>query len=156
MSHRPDDRRDRLPAHDRRHRGLVARRWMVALVALALLVAGSLSARAGVRGAGAADGPRIVRVEARAVAQPFVDEDAGGPAQVLDREITLDGSGFYGTSFGPFVHFTAADGTRVDAVMVVLESGGRIVAWPPAGLRGTFRVEVENPDGRKATATVGL
>ena len=40
--------------------------------------------------------------------------------------------------------------------MVVLESGGRIVAWPPAGLRGAMRVEVENPDGRTASATVGL
>ena len=117
----------------------------------------------------AADGPRIARVSVRAVERPFVDEDAltgaagaagaAAPApapQLLDREVTLDGSGFFGTSFGPFVRFVAPDGTSHDAVMVVLESGGRIVAWPPAGLRGALQVVVENPDGQRASTTVGL
>jgi len=114
----------------------------------------------------AADGPRIARVSVRAVERPFVDEDAlagaagaAAPApapQLLDREVTLDGSGFFGTSFGPFVRFVAPDGTSHDAVMVVIESGGRIVAWPPAGLRGTLQVVVENPDGQRASTTVGL
>jgi len=115
----------------------------------------------------AADGPRIARVAVRAVERPFVDEDAAAatgsagaaaaPApQVLDRELTIDGSGFFGTSFGPFVRFVASDGTSRDAVMVVLESGGRIVAWPPAGLRGALQLVVENPDGQRASTTVGL
>ena len=117
----------------------------------------------------AADGPRIARVSVRAVERPFVDEDAltgaagaagaAAPApapQLLDREVTLDGSGFFGTSFGPFVRFVAPDGTSHDAAMVVIESGGRIVAWPPAGLRGTLQVVVENPDGQRASTTVGL
>ena len=117
----------------------------------------------------AADGPRIARVSVRAVERPFVDEDAvsgaagaagaAAPApapQLLDREVTLDGSGFFGTSFGPFVRFVAPDGTSHDAVMVVIESGGRIVAWPPAGLRGALQVVVENPDGQRASTTVGL
>ena len=117
----------------------------------------------------AADGPRIARVSVRAVERPFVDEDAvsgaagaagaAAPAptpQTLDREVTLDGSGFFGTSFGPFVRFVAPDGTSHDAVMVVIESGGRIVAWPPAGLRGALQLVVENPDGQRASTTVGL
>jgi hypothetical protein len=54
------------------------------------------------------------------------------------------------------VHFVASDGTSRDAVMVVLESGGRIVAWPPAGLRGALQLAIENPDGQRASTTVGL
>ena len=112
------------------------------------------------------DGPRIARVAVRAVERSFVDEDAVGamgaaaasaPApQILDREVTIDGSGFFGTSFGPFVRFVAPDGTSRNAVMVVLESGGRVVAWPPAELHGAQQLVVENPDGRTATTTVGL
>ena len=116
-----------------------------------------------------ADGPRIARVAVRAVERAFVDDDAIAAAgaksaagaaasapQILDREVTIDGSGFFGTSFGPFVHFVASDGTSRDAVMVVLESGGRIVAWPPAGLRGALQLAIENPDGQRASTTVGL
>jgi hypothetical protein len=129
---------------------------MLLLVA-ALVGVGVLSATAISRGGAALDdGPRVVRASVRNVEQTFVDEDAGGAPQVLDREVTIEGRGFFGTSFGPFVRFVTADGARVEAVMVVLESGGRVVAWPPAGLRGTMRVEVENPDGRTASATVGL
>lgn len=138
---------------------------VLALAGLAVVaVTASAVSRGGALGA-AADGPRIARVAVRAVERPFVDEDAAAAAgaksaapapQILDREITIDGSGFFGTSFGPFVRFVAADGTSRDAVMVVLESGGRIVAWPPAGLRGAQQLVVENPDGRRTSMTVGL
>jgi hypothetical protein len=40
--------------------------------------------------------------------------------------------------------------------MIVLDSGERIVAWPPAGLRGALQLVVENPDGQRASTTVGL
>ena len=142
------------------------RRPSLLLAALALAAVAALSATAASRGGAARDGsPRIDTVAVRAVERPFADEDAdgargadgaSGEVVVLDRELTIDGSGFFGTSAGPFVRFVTADGARVEAVMVVLESGGRIVAWPPAGLRGSVRVEVENPDGRTAAATAGL
>jgi len=130
------------------------------LAALALLAVGLLSATAVSRlGSAQDDGPRITRVSVRAVELPFVDEDAGGPAgaaQVLDRELSIEGRGFFGTAFGPTVRFVTPDGARVEAAMVVLESGSRIRAWPPAGLRGALRLEVENPDRRTAQATIGL
>ena len=143
---------------------------LLLVLALASVAAVAVTASAVSRGGlgAAADGPRIARVAVRPVERAFVDEDAAAAAgaksaageaaapQVLDREVTIDGSGFFGTSFGPFVHFVASDGTTRDAVMVVLESGGRIVAWPPPGLRGALRLVVENPDGRTATTTVGL
>ena len=142
---------------------------LLLVLALAGVAAVAVTASAVSRGGlgAAADGPRIARVAVRPVERSFVDEDAVAAAgaksaagatapQVLDREVTIDGSGFFGTSFGPFVHFVASDGTTRDAVMVVLESGGRIVAWPPAGLRGAQRLVVENPDGGRAETTVGL
>ncbi|HZL99904.1 MAG TPA: hypothetical protein VFD43_06600, partial [Planctomycetota bacterium] len=107
------------------------RRPPALLIAVALAAVAALSATAASRGGAARDdGPRIAAVRVAAVARPFADEDAGGAPQVLDREITIDGSGFYGTSFGPFVHFVTPGGARVEAVMVVLESTDRIVAWP--------------------------
>jgi len=140
-----------------RHPTKRSRRLPALLLAAALAAVGVLSATAISRsGAALDDGPRVVRVSVRTVERPFVDEDAGGAPQVLDREVTIEGRGFFGTSFGPFVRFVTANGARVEAVMVVLESGGRVVAWPPAGLRGTMRVEVENPDRRTAGANVGL
>lgn len=139
---------------------------LLLVLALAGVAAVAVTASAVSRGGlgAAADGPRIARVAVRAVERPFVNEDSAGVAaagavavpQILDREVTIDGSGFFGTSFGPFVRFVAPDGTSIDATMVVLESGGRIVAWPPAGLRGAQQLVVENPDGRRASATVGL
>lgn len=127
------------------------------LLGLALVAVGVLSATAASRiGSARDDGPRVTHVSARAIARTFTDEDRGGAPQLLDREVTIDGQGFMGTSFGPFVHFVAADGSRVEAVMVVLESGQRVVAWPPAGVRGRLQVVVENPDTRSANGQVDL
>lgn len=78
------------------------------------------------------------------------------PARVIegnstDREITIDGLGFYGTAFGPFVRFNGAD-----AVMVLIESGEKIVAYAPAGMSGKVEVVVENPDHQAAKTTIEL
>jgi hypothetical protein len=145
-------------AHDSRHeRGSVRRPTLLLVLGLALVAVGVLSATAASRGGSAKDdGPHVTHVGVRVVARPFADEDSGAAPLVLDREVTIDGQGFTGTSFGPFVHFIAADGSRIEALMVVLESGQRIVAWPPPGVRGQLRVVVENPDQRTANAKVDL
>ncbi|MFN0206618.1 MAG: IPT/TIG domain-containing protein [Planctomycetota bacterium] len=76
------------------------------------------------------------------------------PARVIegnstDREVTIDGLGFYGTAFGPFVRFNG-----VDAVASLIESDEKIVAYAPAGMSGKIEVVVENPDHQAAKTTV--
>jgi hypothetical protein len=134
-----------------------SRRALGLSLAAVLVALAAVSAAAVSRGGAARDdGPRVTGVSVRAVSRSFTDEDAGGATLQLDREVRIEGRGFFGTSFGPFVRFVTDDGARLEAVMVVLESGSRIVAFPPPGTRGRLRLEVENPDGRAATGTVDL
>lgn len=118
-----------------------------ALVTLALLLTLGLAlAVSSARIGPAADALRIdgVRVDV---------ESAMGD---LDRRVTIEGTGFYGTAFGPFVRFERADGTSLEAAAVVLEDDGTVVAWPPRGTRGTVTVVVENPDRQRVTGTAQL
>ena len=88
------------------------------------------------------------------IARPLVLDD--GTRLALDREVVIHGDGFFGTAFGPFVHFEESDGTRHEAVTVVMPSAQEIVASPPPGLRGPITVIVENPDRATARTDVGL
>jgi hypothetical protein len=109
------------------------------------------------RGAAApapAPGPTIVHVGVSDTERPFRGED--GAALVLDRRLEIAGEGFYGTAFGPFVRLELADGSVHEAVMVILESGRRLVAWPPPGLRGAATLIVSNPDGLDARHAIAL
>jgi hypothetical protein len=119
-----------------------------ALLTLALLLALSLglAVTSSARGAPAADAVRIdtVRVEVEA------DFDA------LDRRVTVEGAGFEGTAFGPFVHFERDDGTSVEAAAVILQDGNTVLAWPPPGTRGAVTVVVENPDRQRVTGTAWI
>jgi hypothetical protein len=99
-------------------------------------------------------GPAIVRVAVQDVSRPFVGGD--GATLVLDRRLEIDGEGFYGTAFGPFVEVELADGSVHAAPMVILESGRRLLAWPPPGLRGAATLVVRNPDGRQARFAIAL
>lgn len=73
-----------------------------------------------------------------------------------DRTVTIEGRGFFGTAFGPFVRFETPDGAVHEALGVVLEDEGTVVAWPPRDLRGGVTVVVENPDRVTASAVTTL
>ncbi len=88
------------------------------------------------------------------VQRPFTDEQGG--TYVLDRRVHVDGQGFVGTSFGPSVRFRLDGGREVEALMVILDDGRTLRAWPPPGLRGLATLIVENADRRTATATIAL
>ena len=77
-------------------------------------------------------------------------------AMGADRKLTLRGANFYGTARGPFVRFEREGVASIDAVAVILETDGRIVAYPPAGTYGPYAVRIENPDGRSATIGASL
>lgn len=99
-----------------------------------------------------ADGPRIdqVRVE-------NVDTFLSATGAPLDRMVTIEGAGFFGTAVGPFVTFRLADGSEVEAAVVMLEDeGSTIVAYPPGGTRGTATVIVTNPDREAVTRITTL
>ncbi len=123
------------------------------LIALALIAAALATNRPFDDGVQAAPdaGPAIddVRVAFGEVPLPYVDDKP-------NRTVTIEGRGFYGTAFGPFVHFEMDDGSVHEALGVVLESGERIVAWPPRGVEGAVTVIVQNPDRVRVTADVSL
>jgi hypothetical protein len=123
--------------------------WFAAalLAVLALALRGTAAPAPG-------PGPAIVRVAVQDAARGFLGED--GAQLVLDRRLEIEGEGFYGTAFGPFVHVELADGAVHEAVMVVLENGRRIVAWLPPGLRGAATLIVRNPDGLDARYAIAL
>jgi len=124
----------------------------VAALVLVLAVVIQRDVAAGRQQAGAAVGeadPRLhaVEVEVLAEAGPFG----------ADRRLVLRGANFYGTARGPFVRFERGEGVEpIEAVAVILETDGRIVAYPPAGTYGPCTVRVENPDGRSATIGASL
>jgi len=77
---------------------------------------------------------------------------AAGLAPVrYDRRLRIEGTGFYGTSFGPFVAF---DGVESGSVTILSES--RIDAFVPATVRGPVLVRVSVPDGRWVERVVRL
>jgi hypothetical protein len=78
-----------------------------------------------------------------------------GIVQQLDRKLVIQGTGFFGTAFGPFVSFEG-QGEVLESPFVILESATRIVAWAPEGARGTYRLVVENPDRRRVVIDVSL
>lgn len=100
------------------------------------------------------DGPVITRAIITATHSSFELDD--GSQVTLDRRVMINGSGFYGTARGPFVRFLDEQGGSVDAVVVTLLSDNRIEAWPPPGTQGRMTLVVENPDRRKASATIEL
>jgi hypothetical protein len=121
------------------------------LIIVLLLTAGA----AGLRAAAGDDGaPRIDRVDVALASRLFVTEE--GSEQRLDRRVTIDGAGFYGTAFGPWVRFRLPDGELREAVMVIIESEARLLAWPPAGTVGSLVLEVENPDHQVASRQIVL
>lgn len=93
--------------------------------------------------------PRIEGLEVRPI-DPFV-QAVDGVSRTFDRELRIEGEGFYGTSFGPFVDF---DGERAWGVRI--ESERLITVVVPATLRGSVAVLVTNPDGRTAGDRVDL
>ena len=141
-----------------------ASRRVIGLGLLAGAVGGGLFLIAGGAGAARAPGaaavvapapvPTVHAVAVAPVEQRFTADD--GQLVTTDRQLTIDGTGFYGTAFGPYVHFRRADGSVVEAAFVILESPQRIVAGPPRGTYGSVTLIVENPDHASATFSVGL
>lgn len=93
--------------------------------------------------------PTVHRVTATPIAPREIP--GRGPA---DRELVIDGSGFFGTSVGPFVRLNGRDAVAV--VMDAAEPGRRLVAYAPPELRGRVEVVVENPDGQSVRAFVEM
>jgi hypothetical protein len=122
-----------------------------ALTAVLLIAGGVIWMSRPSSGAGTPQGtpivpaPQIHRLTARAIDARVIE---GRPT---DREVVIEGSGYYGTAFGPFVRFNGAD-----AVSVIIESPGRIVACAPSGVRGRVDVVVENPDHQAAKSSFEL
>ena len=98
-----------------------------------------------------ADGPRIDQV----VVQD-VDTIVSATGAPLDRMVTIEGAGFFGTALGPFVHFRMQGGQEVEAAVVILQDEGTLVAYPPGGTRGTATVIVTNPDRQAVTRITTL
>ena len=88
-----------------------------------------------------ADGPRIDQV----VVQD-VDTIVSATGAPLDRMVTIEGAGFFGTALGPFVHFRMQGGQEVEAAVVI----------PPGGTRGTATGIVTNPDRQAVTRITTL
>jgi hypothetical protein len=128
------------------------RTLLIASVLFTALVAGGVVlASRGDRGQAAAPGPdsmsaptisdvRVTPIPARMI-----------PGQGLaDREVTITGSGYFGTSFGPFVRLNGKDAVAV--VMDAADPAHRLLAYAPPGLTGRVEVVVENPDRQSARA----
>ena len=90
-----------------------------------------------------ADGPLIDSFEVELI-DPFT-RTVDGEEAVYDRQLVIHGSGFYGTSQGPFVHFDGEEAWGVE-----VPEGGRITVYLPADRTGAATVRVTNPDGRYA------
>lgn len=97
----------------------------------------------------AGDAPLVARFEVRPI-DPFV-RTVDGSTTTFDRELRIEGEGFFGTSHGPYVDF---DGARAWGVRI--ESERLITVVVPASLRGSVAVRVTNPDGRTAADRVDL
>ncbi|MHC4845146.1 MAG: hypothetical protein ACYTCU_03190 [Planctomycetota bacterium] len=96
--------------------------------------------------------PLITRVTISDTPRSFEMDD--GSKVTLDRRAIIVGSHFDTSVAGPSVRFIDQTGGRFDAVMVIPRDDNRIHAWPPLDTRGRMTLVVENPDGRKASATV--
>lgn len=123
--------------------------WIAGIVVVAALAAGAVAAVRGgfTRGAANPQGfpaPRIDRVTVTRVPEATVP---GRGSYAFD--VTIEGEGFFGTAFGPFVRFGGAE-----AVAVILDSERRITAYGAPSLAGRVQVEVENPDHQRASASV--
>jgi len=94
------------------------------------------------------DAPSVANVTASPIEPRAID------GKSADREVTIVGSGFFGTSFGPFVRFAGQNAVAV--VMDAADPAHKLVAYPPAGLRGHVEVVVENPDRQSVRAFVDL
>src|SRR5262249_23612232 len=123
------------------------------------LAAGRTGAAPGPGAAGAGAVAALPAPTIRSVAVSSIDEQVtldDGSRVSLDRRVTIEGGGFFGTSFGPDGRLHRADGRVIDAPLVIMENARRIVASPPAGTYGDVTLVVENPDHRSATFAVGL
>jgi hypothetical protein len=69
----------------------------------------------------------------------------------VDREITVTGSGFMGTAYGPWVRFG-----EVESPSVRLRDGNTIIALVPESVHGMQTVTVINPDALKAEVKIDL
>lgn len=121
------------------------------LAAAALVAAVLLAVRDDVAASQARPGTAIGEAAPQLHAVEIEVLDAGPFG--ADRKVVLRGASFYGTARGPFVRFEREGAPAIEAVAVILETDGRIVAYPPAGTYGPYTVRVENPDG--LTATIG-
>ena len=123
-------------------------RWL----AIAALLAGGGAFAAQRLGGGASQGapsiepaPAIARVTVPAVPARTI-ADRG----VADREVVIEGSGFFGTSMGPFVRFDGRDAVAV--MMDPNDLARRLIAYAPPELKGRVEIVVENPDGQSVRA----
>ncbi len=89
--------------------------------------------------------PTIARVVVSRIPERVI-EGAGSAA----FEVIVEGTGFFGTAFGPFVRFDGKDATAV--VLDETSPDRRILALAPPGLSGRVEVVVENPDRQSARA----
>ena len=69
----------------------------------------------------------------------------------VDRELTLTGQGFQGTSQGPWVRFG-----DVEAPSVRILDENTVIALVPQSVHGVQTVTLVNPDERTAEVTVDL
>ena len=101
------------------------------------------------------DGPvlnsiRVDRINRR------VKSPRAGTSQPMHRRLTLHGRGFGRVGGGPRVNFRFNDGRNVASPLIEWQSDHRVVAWVPENCRGTARVELRNPDGRRTSLIVDL
>ncbi|MBI3818136.1 MAG: hypothetical protein HY286_05545 [Planctomycetes bacterium] len=123
---------------------------ITAVLAIALLVTGGIFLASNAS-AGAGQAPPPIpapRIDHVAVAR-IPERTIGGRAAGF--EVIITGSGYYGTAFGPFVNFNKAE-----AVAVVIDSESRITAFAAPEFKGNVEVEVKNPDGQTARASVAF
>ena len=90
-----------------------------------------------------AGGPRIDSFAIERI-DPFT-RTVDGVQAVYDRQLVIHGSGFYGTSQGPFVHLDGEEAWGVE-----VPDGSRVAVYLPAHRSGPATVRVTNPDGRHA------
>ena len=121
-------------------------RYLTPLFALfALIACGTPEVTPDEPSAGAADvAPlTVVGVEVTPIEAKTLNLSAG-PVEV-DREVVIQGTGFMGTAFGPFVHFG-----EIEAPAVRLIDEQTVWALVPSGVHGALQVHVTNPDNRVA------
>jgi hypothetical protein len=85
----------------------------------------------------------------RAVIQLASEVDGVAELGLEGEVLLIEGKGFYGTAVGPFVRIGG-----VEAEIVLLLSGSRIVTTIPSTARGATEFVVINPDGRRVEGAI--